>query len=529
LGILNDITASIRLLAGLRRFLRRPMSFEEARAVVARRLETREEAFFELVRTGVYESPSSPYGPLLRHARCEFGDLVEGVRRNGIEAELRRLADAGVHVSFEEYRGRQPLVRDGIELRLSPSDFDNPRRRGGLTVTTGGSSGRPARTKFDLDFLTARMTYDALFFEMLDLRGVPLALWYPQLPAVTGISNSLRYAKLGEPVRRWFDLLDGPDVRSPWDCRAMTGLIVKASRLAGRPIAPPEPMGLDRVDGVLDWLLRQRDEHGRGALQTYVSHALRLARAANVRGVGLDGVRFVVGSEPMTSARAAEIKRSGAGVYARYMATEVGAIGLGCPDAPDADDQHVVTDTVALIQSEEANGGAFLLTSLLPTVPKLLLNVALGDGGRIVEEPCGCMLGAMGLRTHARSIASATRISCEGMAMPVSDLVSVLETTVRPKHGGGALDWQWVERAVPGGPGHLDLRVDPGVGALDAEAVVRDVLDALSAQGRGHRLMASAWREAGTIRVVREAPRATARGKMPALVRETESVPGVTE
>ena len=51
----------------------------------------------------MFGNPRSPYLPLLRQAGCDYGDLARAVRRHGVEAELRRLKDAGVWVSLDEF------------------------------------------------------------------------------------------------------------------------------------------------------------------------------------------------------------------------------------------------------------------------------------------------------------------------------------------------------------------------------------------------------------------------------------------
>ena len=85
--------------------------------IVARmrdRMEHREENFLRLVETTVYGYPRSPYLPLLKMAGCELGDLKALVKQKGLEGALRVLRDQGVYVAFEEFKGRQPIVRNGL-------------------------------------------------------------------------------------------------------------------------------------------------------------------------------------------------------------------------------------------------------------------------------------------------------------------------------------------------------------------------------------------------------------------------------
>lgn len=63
----------------------------------------------------------------------------------------------------------------------------------------------------------------------------------------------------------------------------------------------------------------------------------------------------------------------------------------------------------------------------------------------------------------------------------------------------------------------MALRIHPRLGALKADAVVRAVLDALATGTPGGRMMATEWRQAGTLRVERTPPVATLASKILAL------------
>jgi hypothetical protein len=69
------VARNSRLLFNLPALLRRPISIEEARQILRRRLERRADDFLELFRSAVIGNPASPYNALLRHAGCELGDV----------------------------------------------------------------------------------------------------------------------------------------------------------------------------------------------------------------------------------------------------------------------------------------------------------------------------------------------------------------------------------------------------------------------------------------------------------------------
>ena len=107
----QDMVAGARLLWKLPSFLRHPVTLEEARTTLRRRLENREADFLSLVKRAIYQNPGSPYRQLLDHAGCEYGDLEKLVRHNGLEGTLRILLRQGVYLMIDEFKGRRAVVR----------------------------------------------------------------------------------------------------------------------------------------------------------------------------------------------------------------------------------------------------------------------------------------------------------------------------------------------------------------------------------------------------------------------------------
>src|SRR5262245_46909599 len=103
-----------RYAAGLREFLRQPLSAEQCRLSIERQLEQRRETFLQIVLAGIYGNPHSPYRPLPTRAGVEFGDVARMVRSDGVEPCLEALYDAGVRVSIDEFKGRKPIERQGL-------------------------------------------------------------------------------------------------------------------------------------------------------------------------------------------------------------------------------------------------------------------------------------------------------------------------------------------------------------------------------------------------------------------------------
>lgn len=199
-------------------------------------------------------------------------------------------------------------------------------------------------------------------------------------------------------------------------------------------------------------------------------------------------------------------------------------IGLACrrPSAPD--DVHLVSDKVATIQStlalDGSDGGvpALFHTTLLPSSPKLMLNVESGDHGTLEERDCGCGVLPPGYRRHLHSIRSHEKLTSEGMHFLGADLLVLLERVLPERFGGRPTDYQLVERETGGIP-RVSLVVSPAVGPLDAGEAERVALDFLRRRGVGQRLMAEVWESGGTIEVVRAEPHVTPAGKIQPLQR----------
>jgi hypothetical protein len=117
---------------------------------ISARLEERGERFLDVVERGVYGHPASPYLPLLQEARCELGDLRAMVRERGVEDTLTSLREAGVYVRFEEFKGREPIERNGRVVIPGPRAFDNPLVKSDGRSRSSGSTGTPTQIPHNL-------------------------------------------------------------------------------------------------------------------------------------------------------------------------------------------------------------------------------------------------------------------------------------------------------------------------------------------------------------------------------------------
>ena len=404
MSILDDVRMYTRFLWGLREYVRNPLTLEEAQAAVRQRMEEREGNFLRLVQRGIFGYPRSPYLPLLKLAGCELGDIENLVREEGLEGTLLALREAGVYFTFEEFKGREPIVRGGQVVSARPSDFNNPFLSHYYYVESGGSTGAGTRVPTDLDHMAANAATIMLGLNAHGTLGLPSAFWYGVLPDSSGPNAILRHLRCGEAVDRWFSPTMAGDLRPSFKNRLATRLIVSLGQLYGAPIPAPEPVPLDKASIVARWMAETVKKHGGCVLRANVSKALRVCLAAREEGIDLAGTIFMGGGEPPTPAKVRQITESGARWIPTYFFTEVGAVGWGCARPVDPNDIHLFKDSLALIQYPRRMPGsditvdAFHFTSLLPTAPRLMLNVESDDYGIIESTLLRMSPGA--LRLH---------------------------------------------------------------------------------------------------------------------------------
>jgi hypothetical protein len=517
--VLGDVTTFARYARGLRRFLGHPLTPLECRRMVADQLSAREASFLRVLERAVFASPRSPYRRLLEHAGIELGDIARAVRQDGIEATLETLYAKGVYVTLEQFKGRRAIERPGLSLPVRPGDFDNPLLARHFEVTTGGSRGAGRRVMVDLDLLTHEAAYHAIFSDAFGLGGRPEALWFPPPPAVAGIKQLLRRARAGAPAVRWFAQSKLALRRGTARYVAFTWCAIGASRLLGRPLPAPEHVPPERAFVVAEWLAGQRRQGTPAVLAAGPSSVVRVCTAAGERGLDISGTFFRTAGEPYTPAKARIVAGAGCSAGSCYSMAEIGSLGMGCATPAAVDDVHLLTDKMAVIQRERAVGpggmtvGALFYTTLLPSCPKLMLNVESDDYGVVAERPCGCPFGELGFRQHLHGIRSYDKLTSEAMSFLGSELIALVEEVLPARFGGSATDYQLVEEEVEGLP-KIDVVVSLRIGAVDERQVVEAVLEALGSDRPAHRMMAELWRGAGALRVVRREPYTTGAAKV---------------
>ena len=484
-------------------------------------MEERETNFLRLVERGVFGYPRSPYLPLMKLAKCELGDIRKMVQSQGIESTLLALRQAGVYITFEEFKGREPIVRNGQIVRVRPQDFDNPYLgRYYYKAETGGSTGAGTRVTIDLEHVAAQAPLIMLECDTYGVLNSPTIIWRGILPDQTGIFNILYSSRIGNIPLLWFCPITKRDLRPSLKNRLASRYFVALGRLSGKPVPWPESIPLDQAGVIAHRIAGILRDRGSCLIRALVSMAVRISLAAMAEGLDLTGATFVGGGEPPTPAKVREITRSGARYFPVYFFTEFGAVGFGCAQPADSNDLHFLKDGLALIQYPRQVPGAdltvdaFHYTSLLPTAPKLLLNVESDDYGVIEKRVCGCPFEQLGFTEHLRYVRSYRKLTGEGVTLIGSEMVAILQEVLPKRFGGTALDYQLLEEEDQGSFTRLFLLISPKVGHLDERAVVEVVLDALNKGSDSAKVARAIWNQAGTLQVRRTEPIWTARGKL---------------
>jgi len=518
-SLLGDMKMYTRFAWGLRRYLRETLSLEQARAIVRQRMAEREVNFLRLLKRGVFGHPRSPYRALLGLANCEMGDIQTMVRDRGLEGTLRALREAGVYIAFEEFKGRTPIVRDGKVIPVQARDFDNPYLSHYYQAESGGTTGAGTRVMTDLEHLAAQAPHRMLADEVHGLLDVPTAIWSGILPDA-GLNIILGRARFGQVPQKWFSPVTTQDLAPSLKYTLATQYVIAMGRLSGAAIPSPEPVRLNQAVVVARWVAEMLKTHGACAIRGYPSKALRVCIAAREEGLDLRGASFTGGGEPPTPAKVREITRAGARWIPSYFISEIGAVGLGCALPVDGNDLHFLRDALGLIQYPRQVPGSvitvdsFHFTTLLPTAPKLMLNVETDDYGVFEKRSCGCPMERYGFAEHLRHIRSFQKLTGEGVTLIGSDMVRILEEVLPARFGGSPLDYQLLEDEDDQGFTRLSLLVSPKIEIVDDGAVIETVLEALGRSSPSANLARAIWRQARTLTVRRMEPISTARGKL---------------
>jgi len=513
----GDIASGIRMLTRLPPILRRPLTSEEAHAILRDHLKNRERNFLTLARDGIYGNPRSPYRRLLESAGCAYDDLEQLVRKDGLESAVYSLYRQGVYLTVDEHKGRRPVVRGNMTFRIAPADLHNPSLRSDMFGRT--SSSRGSSTLVPLEFASVRRQTTELFIDLQARGGLNWlhSIWL--MPGGGALVRMIRYTFCGAAPDQWFSLGDlkssGLHSRYLWSSRVLRW----ASLMAGFPLPPPKYVGLQNPLPIARWMEKVLSSGRTPHLHSYPSCIVRICQTAFDHGITLRGAQFTMGGEPTTAARLAVVEAVSARASIRYATSEASILGLGCIAPEEPDDVHFLHDRCAVIQpGDESPPGipaeALLVTSILPRCRTILLNVSLGDQATVMQRRCGCAMDALGWTTHLHTIRSFEKLTAGGVTFLDTDLIHVLEEILPVRFGGGPTDYQIVDEETDDGSPRVRLLVHPRLGPLSVDDVRRAFLDAIGEGSGVERVMMLVWRDAGLPIIERMEPKVTAGGKI---------------
>jgi hypothetical protein len=518
----------IRFVGGLRNFIKSRMEPEEAiesaRTLLKKRIAAREDNFLSLVDKGIFHYLRSPYLRLLAPKRISLNDLKSWVSQNGIEASLRILQSEGVYFTVDEFKGKTPVVRKGIQFSCEESMFDNPFLSYVYEVRSGATRSAGTRIRIDFDYLRQRCLYDAFLLNIHGSLTAPIANWFPVFPGAPGINSSLRFAHIGNRVQCWFSQVTEDQLKVNWEKKWGTRLIFAVHKLYGYPLAEPVYASLNDAYKLAEWASQVLNEHATCVIYTFASSAVRVCIAAAEANLNLKGTKFLVTGEPLTPQKKREIESVGASAVPVYGISEAGVIAAGCDKVHGASDHcHLYKDTTALITHKhkvshsDMTVDSYLFTSLLYESPKLLLNVGMGDYGEISSGSCNCEFTSIGFDTNISGIRSYEKLTGEGVTFVDTDLIHIIEKELPEKFGGRSTDYQLVEQEDSRGLTQLQLMVSPRIGPVnESEMLARFMVLLKKAEDSPESWAQSGtemWKQSKMVGIRRDFPIPTASGK----------------
>jgi len=519
----------LRFLHGLWKFANARIepseAIQRAGKLLHKRLVEREQNFIQLAERGIFNYSPSPYLPLLAAKKIGIRDLKSWIDKDGLEGALHTLRDEGVYFTVDEFKGKTPVKRNGVELACKEAMFDNPFLRDAYEVSSGGTRSAGTRIRIDFDYLHQRSLYDAFLLNMHSCLTAPVANWFPLFPGAPGINSSLRFAHIGNPVQKWFSQVAEDQVQVNWERRFGTKAIFVTHKLARSPLAEPEYVSLLDADRVARWASGALEQNEHCVVYTFAASAVRVCNAAADLNLNLKGAKFLVTGEPLTEHKKKEIEAVGASAVPVYGISEAGVIAAGCnqPHAV-ADHCHLYKDTTAVIRHRQLVPNfdiqldAYLFTTLLYESPKLLLNVGMGDYGDLTTDRCGCPFGELGFDTILGNINSYEKLTGEGVTFVDMDFVRIIERDLPEIFGGKSSDYQLVEEEDAKGFTRLYLMVSPRLGEISEPALVDKFMSLLRHGDLSDEYWAQSgvemWRQAGMVSVKRDYPVPTRSGKI---------------
>jgi len=498
-------------------FLRTPRVADPVREIGQRRANKRA-VFLDLAKRAVFDRPENPYHSLFAMAGCEYGDLVEMTEREGLDASLERLYDAGVRLTHAEFKGFEPIRRGGKEIPCASTDFSNPLVKKGIVGSSSGSRSRGTPTRRGVEWMVQREAMTRYQLAAVGLEKHRHVGLLPMLPAFSGLTRTVIAARDGR-AEAWFTL--GGSLRDSWHYRAVTTLLILWVRLHGVRGAFPRYLAGDDFGPAAEYVAELNARGVPCIVDAIVSPGVRLADAARAKGLDLSLTTFFLAGEALTNAKRAVITATGATVLPTYIVSEIGLIGTACQQMTTDNCVHVMDDGFSVFSRRrtaplsDTEVDSLVFTSMYAPGPYFLINVEMDDAGTLEPTRCDCGLTKLGYTTQLRNVFSYGKLTGQGTTLVGTDILRILEEALPARFGGSPSDYQLVEMDGDA-QSELELRVHPRVGAVAVDDVHEYFLSQIKPLWGGA-LTRREWKQTGGVRVVIAEPYATKTGKVLAL------------
>ena len=508
-------------------FLRHP-AIADPRHILQETLDRREENFLDLVRTGVYDNPASPFLELLRLADCSYDDLAALVSRHGLEPALEQLRAAGVYLSHAEAKGA-PIVRSGRVIANHPGATGHPRSPGGMESLSSGSRSRSTTTPATNGYRLYREFYETIQRREIGADDRVTATLHSILPAPAGLLFCAGEARSGRPAARWFT--SGGTVRDAAPYRVVTNLLVFEARLLGRPMPRPTYLAANDFWPVVAWIAECRTRGRSVLIRGSASASTRVCAVARDRGIDISGTIFVTSGEAVSAAKRRLMDDVGARAYPRYVISELGTIGLACSHTL-GNSVHWFSDSTAIISHRRAASFAdsdvnsLLFTSIHPLASQLFINVEMEDEARMVPARCDCEFSRLGFTTLLEDVQSFGKLTGHGLTLAGTDMVALIEERLPARFGGAPGDYQLVQYETER-QAEVCLRISPRVPTVDPATVHDFFMNEVRAM-HGGALSRRVWMQTSSLKAEIAEPYRTRTGKVLALHLTTVEKPRAT-
>jgi len=513
--MLREAAYYSRMAIGLWQFMRTP-PVADPEGLIREQLRRRETNFLEMVRHAVFGNPRNPYHRMFQLAGCSRDDLERSVKRDGLETALAQLRDEGVYLSHAEFKGQQPIVRNGRQIPSTAASFLNPRAGGHYLTSSSGSRSQGVSSPRSIEQQLYGEAWSGILDKEFDAGHRAQLSLGPILPSGWGVTQCVKASRRGHPVECWFTA--GGSMKDSGHYRAVTRFLVAEARLMGHKVPFPVYLEEDDYSPAAEWIARRRGEGIAVKVSGMVSACARIAAAAGERGLDISGTLFLVGGEALTDSKRELFEVAGAEVFPNYYISEVGMVGHACRRMTSGNCVHISRDAVAVIPHvrqaplADVEVPSLLFTPLLPHSPFALINAEMDDSGVLGVAKCDCSLSRLGLTGQISNIYSFGKLTGHGITLVGTDVVRILEELLPARFGGAASDYQLVEGET-GKQTEISLRVSPRTGVTSPEEVRRFFLAELR-KLYGGSLASRVWNQAGAFRVVVAEPFTTASGKV---------------